>query len=119
MSRTVEISLTGLSFHSPIGVMEQEKAVGNDFSVDISVRIAYNEGMRHDQLESTISYADLYDLVKIEMSKPGNLLEATASAIVEAFTSRWPRIEGGNVTICKTTPPISGIAGSAKVTLFF
>lgn len=117
--KTIEIALEQLGFHSKIGVMAQEKAVGNDFVVDMAVRIPYDERVERDVMDATISYADLYDVLKREMEKPVDTIEAVAASIVNEMTQRWPQILSGSISICKSTPPISGITGRAKVSIFF
>ncbi len=119
MMKEYEIALRDLRFHARHGVWEQETAVGNEFIVTVSVRLPYTEAIAADQLEATISYADLFAIVKEEMARPRKLLEAVAASIEERITGRWPQIASGMVSICKSVPPISGIVGSAEVKLFF
>lgn len=98
--------------------MPQERKAGNDFSVSVEVR--YNpECILSDELENTVSYAELYEIVKQEMEMPRKLLECVAGHIVERITEFWPIVESGRVTITKLTPPIRGITGSAAVSLDF
>lgn len=114
-----EIALNDLRFHSRIGVAKQERTVGNEFAVSLTVSIPYTDGAAGDDLSATISYADIYDIVKAEMGKPRQLLEAAAAAIARGIREKWPEILSGHITICKSTPPITGITGNATVTLIF
>lgn len=114
-----EITLADLAFHAHHGVMPQENKVGNEFIVSVSIRIPYSERILDDDLEATISYANLYEIIEAEMREPRKLLETVAATIASRIKSKWQEILGGSITICKTTPPITGITGNAKVTLFF
>ncbi|MBD5357978.1 MAG: dihydroneopterin aldolase [Bacteroides sp.] len=114
-----EIILSDLRFYAFHGVMPQETKVGNEFSVTISLRIPYSSGILNDNLNATISYADVYEIVKYEMNTPRKLLETVAAHICKRITDRWSNVKSGNITICKSTPPIEGITGNAKITLFF
>ncbi|MDE5874019.1 MAG: dihydroneopterin aldolase [Muribaculaceae bacterium] len=114
-----EISLAGLDFHAYHGVFNQERRVGNRFVVDVSVRFPYNENILDDNLADSISYADIFQIVAEEMSRPRNLLETVAATMVSKIKETWPFISSGHVTICKSTPPIANCTGAAKVTLFF
>lgn len=114
-----EIALKGLRFYGRHGVLEQETLTGNEFIVDVKVRIPYPESIIEDNLADTISYADVYVIVEDEMQKPRKLLETVAAHIVRRLTLKWPQILGGSVKICKSTPPIPRITGSSEVTLFF
>lgn len=114
-----EIVLKGLRFYGRHGVMEQETVVGNEFIVDVKVRIPYSESILEDKLDDTISYADIFTIVADEMDKPRKLLETVAATICRRLTATWPQILGGSISICKSTPPILRITGSSEVTLFF
>ena len=103
-------------FHAFHGVMEQERKVGNEFSVSLSVNITYSEGMKEDSLECTVSYADLYEIVADEMKKPRNLLETVAISIGNRIINRFESVSSGSVTIVKKHPPIPGMSGEAGVT---
>lgn len=114
-----EITLADLRFHSFHGVMPQETKVGNEFCVSVSVRIPYSPDILNDDLDATISYADIYEIVSAEIKTPKKLLETVAARIRHEILSRWSNICGGEITISKSTPPITGITGCAKVRLFF
>lgn len=106
-------------FHAFHGVMEQERKVGNEFSVSLSVDVPYSEGMKDDKLEATVSYADLYAIIAEEMKNPRNLLEAVAISIGNRIISEFEEVSSGSITIVKVHPPISGISGEAGVTHYF
>lgn len=114
-----EIAIKGVKFYARHGVWEQEKKVGNEFIVDLSIRIPYNEQFFSDDLNNTISYADIFSIVEEEMAKPRKLLETVAATIRERIISRWKNILGGSIKICKSIPPISRMTGRSQVTLFF
>lgn len=114
-----EIELSDLRFHAFHGVLPQETKVGNEFSVSVGIKIPYQEDILDDNLDATISYADIYEIVAQEMSTPRKLLETVAACIRNRIIHNWEQILGGHITICKSTPPITGIIGTAKVTLFF
>ncbi|MDE5886310.1 MAG: dihydroneopterin aldolase [Muribaculaceae bacterium] len=114
-----EIALNNLRFHSFHGVFPQETKVGNEFIVNLIVRVPPSDAMINDLPEGTVSYADLYAVVEEEMKKPGKLLESVAERIRASLLDKFPQIESGQVSICKSTPPIANISGSATVCLFF
>lgn len=113
------IKLTDLRFHAYHGVMPQETKVGNEFIVSVFVTIPFQSSVLDDNLDATISYADIYDIVKDEMNHPRKLLETVAATISIRLTEKWKQIVGGEVKICKSTPPISGISGSSEVAIIF
>ena len=114
-----EISLTDLRFYAYHGVMDEEKAIGNEFRVDLTVVIPSCDAIEEDKLEHTVSYADLYEIIAETMSKPRNLLEKVALNIVREIKNRFSEIRNGWIRIEKTRPPIQGMLGSASVKLKF
>lgn len=115
-----EISLSGLRFHSFHGVFEQERKIGNDFYVTVKILVPYDEETWKDDVEMTVSYADIYEIIKSEMNIPRKLLETVALSIKKRIISRWDNIEGGRITISKSHPPIEGIdAGNASISISF
>ena len=59
------IRLENMRFYAYHGVMSQEQIVGNQFSVSVSFEIDGIEAAETDELEKTISYADVLSLIHI------------------------------------------------------
>ena len=114
-----EISLNDLRFYAYHGVEEFEREFGNKFNVSLSVKIPYDSRIREDDLNFTVSYADLYSIVEAEMLIPRNLLETVAVGIAGKIKERFPIVTGGKIRIEKDRPPIPGMLGSASVILNF
>lgn len=108
------IRLEGLRFFSHIGVFEQERRVGNEFHVDLRLETDASS-FREECLETTISYADVYEIVSAEMSRESLLLESVAKKIADAVIKRWCQVGRVEVKITKLAPPIAGIQGSCSV----
>lgn len=75
------ITLDNLRFRARHGVMEQERAVGNTFVVALRLDYPFEEAMQTDNLEATLNYAEVYEVVKAEMGVPSRLLEHVAGRI--------------------------------------
>ena len=114
-----EVCLENLHFYAYIGVAEEERAIGNEFKVDLLVSIPYSAEIEKDDLNATVSYADLYRIVEEEMKVPNKLLEKTSSEIVKRIKEKFPQIESGKIRIEKVRPPIPGMLGNASVSLIF
>ena len=112
------IRLTDLRFFSKIGVFEQERKVGNEFLMNVEVRISASTFIEED-LESSISYADIFLEIKEVMGAEWLLLETVAKKIKDKLTARWPQIEGGKISIDKMAPPIAGIDGKCGIEYLF
>ena len=114
-----EIKLHDLLFYGFHGVMEHEREFGNEFRVNLSVKIPYRRGIDEDDLDATVSYAILYDIVSEEMSHPHKLLEKVAIQISKRIKAEFPYVISGRIEIEKSRPPIRGMLGSASVVLNF
>ena len=118
MKGMMEVELLDLMFNAGIGVYPQERKVGNTFSVTLKVRyrtVCENK----DSLDGGISYVDLYDIIKEEMSREAQTLEFVARNIAKEVVCRWPSVENGEIEIVKLVPPITGIEGRCGVKYFF
>lgn len=114
-----EIALNKLRFFARHGVLDFERESGNEFIVDLSVRIPFDKRIVDDELEGTVSYADLYEIVKEEMEVPRKLLEKVANEIAIRIKEKFPEVTMGFIKIEKVRPPIPTLLGSASVTLNF
>jgi len=108
------IRLEKLRFFGRIGVFDFERAEGNDFEVNVEIMVD-SESFKPEDLSSTISYADVYEVVEALMQREWQLLESVAKAMHDAITCRWPNTTSVKVKITKLHPPIPGIQGSCSV----
>ncbi len=121
---SITIYLSDLHFFGRHGVLPQERVTGNDFVVNVEL-LTEARGLEamvsrsHEDLAETISYADVYEVVKAQMETPRQLLETVAISTANELRTRFPSIVSGLVSITKVTPPIPGITGSAGVTYRF
>jgi len=108
------IRLEDIHFYSRIGLLDQERKVGNDFRVDVSVETDATN-FEYENLNTSISYADIFDIISNQMEEERLLLESTAKSIAEVIKRRWACILDVNVKITKMSPPINGIQGVCSV----
>lgn len=113
------IFLDEVRFHAFHGVMPQERAVGADFTVWLKVGYDFVKAAESDELIDTISYADLYEVVRAEMDKPSQLLEHVALRIVKAVAARWPRIDTIDLRLAKDNPPMGADCKGAGVEIHY
>lgn len=106
------IKLSKVHFFSHHGVMPHEKIAGNDFEIDLTVHFSAVTAMKSGDLEKTINYALIYDLLKEEMSIPTPLLEEVCYRILKKLSTRFPQITKAEITLTKLMPPIAGFQGA-------
>lgn len=112
------IFLEDLRFYSRIGVGEQERVIGNEFIVSVSVKFD-GGGYESENLQSSISYAEIYEEVKEEMGRERLLLESAAKEISERLSNRWRQAEEIMVRIVKDKAPVNGLVGNCGVEYFW
>ncbi|NLA62708.1 MAG: dihydroneopterin aldolase [Bacteroidales bacterium] len=109
------IKLTDMQFYAYHGVMAQETKVGNNYVVNVCMTADLLRACETDNVDDTISYALIFDLVKAEMKQPSKLLEHVAMRIYKSIKSGFPQITALEVRLAKNNPPISGDVKSAEI----
>ena len=109
------IKLNDMQFYAYHGVMAQETKVGNNYVVNICMDSNLLQACQTDNVDDTISYALIYDLVKAQMVQPSKLLEHVAMRIYQSIRSAFPQITSLEVRLAKNNPPISGEVKSAEI----
>ena len=109
------IELQDVRFHAFHGVMPQEGRVGADFLVSVRVGIAFEKAMQSDDVEDTLNYAELYQLVQREMVIPSKLLEHVAGRIVKAIGKDFPDVTSIDLKLTKLNPPMGADCAGASV----
>jgi dihydroneopterin aldolase len=110
------IRLQGLDFFSHHGVYEEERKIGNRYTVDVEVVIAQND-FSTDMLNETVNYEEIYLTVATVMSAPVKLLETIASTINQQLLHHFSSILSIQTTVSKHNPPIKGVCDRASVTI--
>lgn len=112
---TTSIKLNDMQFYAYHGVLAQETKVGNNYVVNICMNANLLRACETDNVDDTISYAIVYDLVKAEMEQPSKLLEHVAMRIYKSIRTAFPAITSLEVRLTKNNPPIRGEVKSAEI----
>lgn len=110
-----KISLERMRLRAFHGVLEEERSLGNDFLVDVTLSADVTKAVLNDTLEDTIDYSIAYDLVREQMRTPSKLLEHVAGRILFSLFDAFPRLESATVGIRKLNPPLKGDVESSMV----
>ncbi|MBR5600122.1 MAG: dihydroneopterin aldolase [Bacteroidaceae bacterium] len=111
------IQLKGVHLYAHHGVMEQERTIGAWFTVDIELEISEYSCLESDNIEGTVSYADVYEIISREMATPSRLLENVCYRISKAIYEAFGQVKGITMTLTKDTPPMGGDRLNAAVTI--
>ena len=111
------ICLKEVRFHAFHGVMPQERRVGADFLLSLSVGYDFSKAMRTDEVGDTLNYAEVCRIVKEEMEKPSALLEHVAGRIADAIFRQFPDVRSIDLELTKQNPPMGADCEGAGVEL--
>lgn len=111
------IFLDNLRFFARHGVGEQETLVGNEFTVNLRLKVDISRAMQTDDVADTVSYADVYAAVKEEMELPSRLLEHVCGRIADRLFRDFPQIEEIELRLAKRNPPMGADIEAAGVEL--
>ncbi len=117
MNNIGTIELEGMEFKAYHGCLEQEKVRGNVFTVDFRGELDLSAAAQSDNLNDTLNYGEIYEIVAYEMSIPSELLENVAGRIVKAIEAQFPQLISFSVRVSKKRPPVDGVAQWSRVTL--
>ncbi len=108
----LSISLHSISLHGPHGMYAEEADNGNDFEVDVTVRLP---AQITDEWP-LIDYARINELVRqVVKGARVPLLEMLVRDVWTRIRSEWPQLTHIKVSIRKLRPAIKGNIKSAEV----
>lgn len=111
------VTLENMEFHAFHGCLEHEKKLGNKFEVTVSVEFDTSKAGRTDDLNDTINYQQIYDVVKAQMEISSNLIEHVAQRILDALVVAFPVVQIFTVKLSKHNPPLGGKVPLATIEL--
>lgn len=105
MSDSIEIKgIRGFGYH---GVFPHERANGQDFLIDVSLRVDLRKAAKTDQVEATIDYGTVCNLVLgAIVGPPVSLIEKLATQIAEILLSKFSLLESVVVVVHKPDAPV-------------
>jgi dihydroneopterin aldolase len=110
------IILSGLTFYGYHGAHQEERQLGQRFVVDVALELDLGRAGRTDDLEATVSYSEVYAIIRdVVEGPPRHLIEAVAEGVATAVLSRTGA-EAVTVRLAKPWAPVKGmVAGEAAV----
>jgi len=99
------------------GVLPQEKVVGNDYIINLSIAVDLSKAIESDNLNDTISYAEVFDIVKKTMQVKCDLIEKVAGNIAKELFKAFENINELKISITKLNPPMGADCSGASVEL--
>jgi 7,8-dihydroneopterin aldolase/epimerase/oxygenase len=111
------LRLTGLRVRGRHGVLPEERALGQEFVVDVELEVDLAEAAASDDVTRTVHYGELAeDLAAVVAGEPLQLVETLAVRLADACLAR-PRVQAATVTVHKPSAPIALAFDDVSVTV--
>lgn len=111
------ISLESMEFFAYHGCFSEEQLIGTKFLVDLTLELDTSRAEITDDLNETVNYVEVYQLVKKQMEINSKLIEHVASRILIDLRNTFPSIHEAKVKISKMNPPVGGKMSAVAVEL--
>lgn len=101
-----EIVLTGLTVFGRHGVYAHEREEGQEFTIDLHLRLSLEQAAASDEVADTVHYGELAEKVAaVVAGNPVNLIETLAERIA-GVALEDSRVQNVTVTVHKPHAPI-------------
>lgn len=111
------ISINNMEFYAFHGCFAEEQRIGTHFRVDLAMQTDTSKAQQSDNINDTVNYLSVYNVVKTQMLEPSHLLERVADRIGAAVLCNFPNVESVQVAVYKLNPPLGGAIQSVSVTI--
>lgn len=113
----VAIRIEGVRAYGFHGVLAAERAVGQDFVVDVDLSGRFGRAVESDALADTVNYAEIAQkVVSVVEGEPVDLIEALAGRIADACAA-LPLVDAAHVTVHKPNAPVGVPFGDVAVSV--
>ena len=103
-----KIYLEDIKIYANHGVLPEEALIGNTYLVNAEIHADIAKATETDDLNDTISYADINDVIHEEMAIRSELLEHVIGRIIRRIESEFPKVTFIKVKLTKVKPPMPG-----------
>jgi len=102
------ISIEGMEFFAYHGCFKEEQVIGTKFRCDLFLEVDTTKAEQTDNLQDTVNYQQVFQLVKSEMLTTSKLLEHVGRRIVNRVKNDFPQVMHARLKIRKLNPPLGG-----------
>lgn len=105
---TSKITIEDLKIYAFHGALPEEIVIGTYYLVNAEIHADLWKAVDSDNLNDTINYAEINDIIHTEMKIPSKLMEHAAGRILKSIRLKFPEISFIRIRITKTNPPMTG-----------
>lgn len=112
-----KIFLEDVKIYAYHGVLPEENIIGTYYILNLEIHTDIWIAAESDDLNDTISYADINEIIHEEMKIKSKLLEHVAGRIIAKIHENFSQISYIKLRITKTSPPMKGEMKGASIEL--
>jgi dihydroneopterin aldolase len=112
------INVNNIRVYAHHGCLPEETLVGSWYRVDICVTTNFDKATISDELDDTLDYVNINNIVKEQMASPSKLIEHVGQRIMNELKKRLSVWFSLSVHITKYNPPINGDVESVSIEIY-
>lgn len=112
-----KIFLEDVKIYAYHGVLPEENIIGTYYILNVEIHTDLWSAAESDNLNDTISYAEINDIIHEEMKINSKLLEHVGGRIIAKIHENFGQISYIRLKITKTSPPMKGEMKGASIEL--
>ncbi len=105
---TSKIIIEDLKIYAYHGVLPEETIIGTYYILNVEAHADLWKAVGTDDLNDTINYAEINEIIHQEMLVNSQLMEHVAGRILKKIKLNFPQISFLRIKITKTNPPMKG-----------
>lgn len=103
-----KIILKNIKIYAYHGVLSEEALIGNEYLINAELHADLQKASQTDDLQDTINYAEISEVIHQEMLVRSQLLEHVIGRIISRIEIQFPAISFVKIKLTKTKPPMPG-----------
>ena len=113
----MEVHVNNIKVYAYHGCLDEEGIIGSDYRVDVLVGVKNKLSHQNDDLNQTVDYSLVTQIVVEEMAIRSKLIETVAAKIIKRIHNECALSKHVSITVTKINPPIDGDVETVSVTL--
>ncbi|MCK5823790.1 MAG: dihydroneopterin aldolase [Ichthyobacteriaceae bacterium] len=103
-----KILIENIKIYAYHGCLKEENVIGSDYLIDVELELDYSKASATDDLNYTVNYAEVNNVIHEEMAIISCLIEHVAQRIITRIINEFELITEVNLKLSKLNPPMSG-----------
>lgn len=112
-----KILVDGINLYAYHGCLDEEEKIGANYIVDVTMETDFSEAAKEDDLNKTIDYVIVYNIVKKQMAIRAKLIEAVGQRIIVELKKTFDSLLKVEVKISKLNPPMNGNVDKVSIVI--